>query len=44
VEHLKGLTHKHLTRLEKFERDKCSSLLQKFVTYDRNKFVTLATS
>jgi hypothetical protein len=33
-----GLTHKHVTRLERLTRDKHSSLLRKFVNYGRNKF------
>jgi hypothetical protein len=33
-----GLTHKHLTRLEKLSRGEHSSLLQKFVNYDSKKF------
>ncbi len=33
-----SFTHKHQTRLEMFVRDKCSSLLQKFVDYSRKKF------
>jgi hypothetical protein len=33
-----GLTHKHYTRLERLARIKHSSLLRKFVYYDRKKF------
>ncbi len=33
-----GLTHKHLTILERLAMDKHSSLLQKVVNYDRKKF------
>jgi hypothetical protein len=38
VEHLKGLTRKHSTRLERLARDKHSSLLRKYVKCSRNKF------
>ena len=34
-----GLTHKHLTRLEKLARDKHSSLLRKLVTYSRKQIL-----
>ena len=33
-----GLTHKHLTGLEKLARDKHSGLLRKFVNYQQKKF------
>jgi hypothetical protein len=34
-----GLTQKHQTRLERLTRDKHSSLLRKFVNYDRKSFM-----
>ncbi len=37
-----GLTHKHLTRLERVAKNKHSSLLQKSVNYDRKIFIGLA--
>ncbi len=37
-----GLTCKQLTKLKRFARNKCSSFLQKFVTYDRKKFYNIA--
>ncbi len=36
-----GLAHKQQTRLEKFARDKHSSLLQKFVNYEQKKFYNI---
>jgi len=36
-----GLTHKHLTRLEKLAEDKHSRLLHKFVNYGQKSFITL---
>jgi hypothetical protein len=33
-----GLAHKHLTRLERLDKDKHSSLFRKSVNYDRKKF------
>ncbi len=35
------LTGKHYIHLEKLATDKCSSLLQKFVNYGENIFITL---
>jgi hypothetical protein len=37
-----GLTRKYWTKLERLNRDKRSSLLQKFVTYFHKSFITLA--
>ncbi len=37
-----SLTHKHKTRLEGLARDKHSSLLRKFVNYDRKEFYNIA--
>jgi hypothetical protein len=33
-----GLAHKQYTRLERLVRSECSTLLRKFVTYDRKMF------
>jgi hypothetical protein len=44
VEHLEGgpgLTHNYYIRLGKLVRIKCSSLLQKFVTYGYKKFYNI---
>ncbi len=36
-----GITHKYQTRLERLTRDKCFSLLRKFVHYGRKKFYNI---
>ncbi len=36
-----GLSYKHWTRLERLVRDKHSSLLRKFVNYDRKEFYNI---
>jgi hypothetical protein len=38
-----GPTPKHQTRLERLARDKRSSLLRKFVNYDRKRFYNVDT-
>ncbi len=38
-----GLTHKHLTRLERLARDKPSSLLRIFINYGRKKFYKIGS-
>ncbi len=38
-----GLTHKHLTTLEKLARDKHTSLLRKSVNYRHKKFYNIGT-
>jgi hypothetical protein len=35
------LTHKHKTRLERLARDKHSSLLRRFINYDRKQFYNI---
>ncbi len=49
MEHLKdvapigsSLTHKHYTRLERFAKDKHSSLFGPFVSYEEKGFVNVA--
>ncbi len=47
MEHMKGgscLTRKHCAILKRLVRDKLSSLLQKFVTYDRKNFYNICPS
>jgi hypothetical protein len=38
-----GLTRKHETKLVRLARDKCSSLLRKFVNYGRKKFYRIGS-